>query len=375
VQSAWLSAAYLNLTTTVEEEGDVGVLLRLGDVALLDALLGQPVGEHVVHNLRCESNGEVEVGLVSRHGRDGNVLGVREVGYGAAVLVAEQLGDLTHTVGAVVEEEESVVVLDTGLSTVDNDGLEELVGLASVVSLLHRGDGVLCRLTLTLTLHDSLHGHLDALPPLVPVHGVVPADNGRQLPNALLLKEGQQILQMALAALWVCVPSIAKEMHKHLGHANLLGDLDQCLQVIDVAVHTAVANQTQQMQTPVAVLGAGEGLDDVLDLVHLALLNGLVDADDVLPDNAAGADVEVTNLAVAHQTLGQADGEGRGFELCVTLGVLAALFSKLVHVRCVGVENGVALRRGGGRGDAPSVDADEGHLLPVLGHCCCCLRM
>jgi hypothetical protein len=39
----------LLLDSSVEEEGDVGVFLSLGDVALLGALLREPLGEDVLH--------------------------------------------------------------------------------------------------------------------------------------------------------------------------------------------------------------------------------------------------------------------------------------------------------------------------------------
>jgi hypothetical protein len=55
--------------------------------------------------LRREGDGEGVVGLVLGHGGDVDVLGVREVGLGGAVIVTEELGDLTDTVGTVVEEE------------------------------------------------------------------------------------------------------------------------------------------------------------------------------------------------------------------------------------------------------------------------------
>lgn len=100
----------LDLDTAVEEEGDVGVLFRLCDVALVDLLLGEPLGEDVVHGLGSEGEGEGVVGLVAGHGGDVHVGGVGEVGLGAAVLVADELRDLADAVGAVVEEEEGVVV-------------------------------------------------------------------------------------------------------------------------------------------------------------------------------------------------------------------------------------------------------------------------
>ena len=100
----------LLLNTTVEEEGDMGVLLRLSNVALLNVLLAEPFSEYVTHVLRGEGNGEGVVSLVLGHGGDVDVLGVGEVGLGGAVVVTQELGDFTDTVGTVIEEEEGIVI-------------------------------------------------------------------------------------------------------------------------------------------------------------------------------------------------------------------------------------------------------------------------
>ena len=56
------------------------------------------------------------------------------------------------------------------------------------------------------------------------------------------------------------------------------------------------------METAVSVLGAVETLEDGLVLVELPLLDRDVDADDVLPDDAPGTDVQVADriASVAH---------------------------------------------------------------------------
>lgn len=100
----------LLLDTAVEEESNVGILLSLSNVALLNILLTEPLSEHVTHVLGREGNGEGVVGLVLGHGGDVDVLRVREVGLREAVVVTQELGDFTDTVGTVVEEEECVVI-------------------------------------------------------------------------------------------------------------------------------------------------------------------------------------------------------------------------------------------------------------------------
>ena len=103
-------ARELLLDTTVEEEGDVSIFLGLSNVTLLGILLAEPFSKHVTHVLRREGNGESVVGLVLGHGGDMDVLGIGKVGLRGAVVITQELGNLTDTIRAVVEEEESVII-------------------------------------------------------------------------------------------------------------------------------------------------------------------------------------------------------------------------------------------------------------------------
>jgi hypothetical protein len=60
--------------------------------------------------LRGKGDREGVIGLVLGHGGDGDVLWVREIRARRAVVVTQQLSDLTDSVRAVVEEEESVTI-------------------------------------------------------------------------------------------------------------------------------------------------------------------------------------------------------------------------------------------------------------------------
>ena len=103
-------AGELLLNTSVEEESDVSVLLSLSNVALLEVLLAEPLGQDVTHVLRGEGNRKGVVGLILGHGGEGDVLGVGEVGARGAVVVTQELSDLTDTVRTVVEEEDGIIV-------------------------------------------------------------------------------------------------------------------------------------------------------------------------------------------------------------------------------------------------------------------------
>jgi hypothetical protein len=65
-------------------------------------------------------------------------------------------------------------------------------------------------------------------------------------------------------------------------------------------VHTAAADQAQQMQRASARLDATACLDEGVVLEERSVLDGLRDADEVLHHDASGPQVEVPDLAVAH---------------------------------------------------------------------------
>lgn len=67
-------------------------------MTLADVLLTEPLGEDIAHVLGREGNGEGVVGFVLGHGGDMNILGVREVGPGRAVVISKKLGNLADTV-------------------------------------------------------------------------------------------------------------------------------------------------------------------------------------------------------------------------------------------------------------------------------------
>jgi len=136
----------LGLSTTVEEESDVGILLSLSNVALGNVLLSQPLGEDVAHGLGRESHGEREVTLVLGHGGDVEILGELDLHGGRSN--SQDRRDLAHAIRAVVEAENAVIVANQTL-LVNNDGLQELVSDILLVVVLNslrsiRGEMVRC---------------------------------------------------------------------------------------------------------------------------------------------------------------------------------------------------------------------------------------
>jgi len=75
----------------------VSIFLSLGNMALLDAFLSQPLSQDVIHALRWEGNVERIVGFVLGHCCDIDVLGIGEIGK-RRIIHTQKLGDFTHTI-------------------------------------------------------------------------------------------------------------------------------------------------------------------------------------------------------------------------------------------------------------------------------------
>lgn len=115
--------------------------------------------------------------------------------------------------------------LDTALFSTDDDRLEELVRLPLLVALFDGLDWVVA--LLALAKDQALKSNLVSLPPLVAVHGVVPADNGGDLANANFLDCRLQLLHVCSTGLGVCIATIAEEMDEDLGYAGRLGSPEE----------------------------------------------------------------------------------------------------------------------------------------------------
>lgn len=207
--------------------------------------------------------------------------------------------DFSDSVGSVVEGEQGVPAykwkrcqpnhgqqeeptirptLDSAVRTAANDGLQELIRNILCVVLLDRLDRVI-RL-LPDTANKAINGNLHSLPSLIPVHGVVPTDNGRQLTHTVLLDEVQQLLSVDRSGSRSGVSSVSEEVDVDMRDADFLGHLEEGEQVADVRVNTAVGNEAEQVESAVGVFGVFHGFNDPLGLVELVTLDGWASAVD-----------------------------------------------------------------------------------------------
>ena len=190
------------LAPTVEEEGHVRVLLRLGQAQVAEAGGGHHVGEEAVEADGRKGLGQVQRGVVLGHRRE---VDLREARAREAVEVRLREGarELARAIRAEVEEEDGVAILHgaqrPALAVDDHHRLDELVGDVLRVAALHG----LHRIAVLRPLAEDDHVPVPprAIPALVAVHAPVAAAHaGDGHVGAVRLQRLQQLLQLPQVA-------------------------------------------------------------------------------------------------------------------------------------------------------------------------------
>ena len=329
-------AGVLLLAPAAEEVRHVRVLLRLGDVQLTQAGGLERVGERAVQRRVVEHDQRIQRVVVARHRREQPERG------------RERVADLARAVGAEVEEHERIALDDAQPGVAEDDRLHELVGEPGGVARLDGGRGGLG--ALPHPVDERRARELGALEPVIAIHPVVAPHDRRDrragaLPLALELREQPGgLVGRDVAAVGEGVDRDAR----HPGRERRAGDRAQ---VVDVRVHAAVRDEARDVQDAAPVARRGDGRPQRRVERERAVRHGVADAHQVLRDDAAGSEVEVPDLGVAHLTLGQAHGTTRGDQR----GVRIALPERVEHRRA-SERHGVSGLRGR---ESEAVEHDE----------------
>ncbi len=345
------------LAPAVEEVGDVGVLLGLGDLAHGQALGRQVLGDGVLQRLFFQQDGVVKLLAIAREGEealDGE--GARE---GVKVLQVQRPRQLARAILAEVVADDRVVgghFERFAALRRHAERADELVGFAAVVQLRHlfhhaghRG---------RLRLHDGAVGRLNAVPAAVAVHRVVAAaDGGHPRFAGIIRQVAQQAVQEALGRIGAGVAPVQHRVHRHAFDAGVRRRLQQREQVRDVRMHAAIGQQADEVQHRPGLGGFGEDLRERGMGLELAARDHLVNARQRLDDAAAGAEVEVAHLGVAHLAGREAHRDAHAVQQRPRI-----VAQQAVPVGGVGQLNGVA---GGVAAVAPPVQYQQ---YRRLGH-------
>ena len=350
------------LAPAVDEGGDMGVFLGLGNMELPQAQAREVFAEGIVEVLLGEE--DMDAGERVVVGRHAVVLEVRDGGHVLLrdVVLSEGDGDFLGAVAAEVEEDDDIARLDATVDGAVDEGFHELVGV-----LVGLGVGVVARLDTrhhvghgaALSVDNEVVSKLDAVPMLVAVHGVVAADGGGHHAGAGGLHVLLQVDDEALAGPGVGIAAVHEAVDVAVEDAILGGDVDEFLEVVYRGVDAAVGGQPHEVEAMAGGLGVGVGRLDFGVVEDGIVGAGAVDAHEVLVDNASSTDVEVAGLRVAHLSGREAHSLAGGLEDGMGVGSVEVVD---VGRGGLGDDVGNALVA-----DAPAVEDDEEHLAVRVG--------
>ena len=159
-------------------------------------------------------------------------------------------------VGAEIEKDYGVVIADhaardggfsgRGLRG-DDGGDDEFVGDAFFVAGADGGEriGEFC---IGFAVGHGAIGFFDAIPAIVAVHGIVAADDGGDLADAVLAHFLFERLQKIDAAVGRGVAAVYEAVNEDARDFIFAGHAQQSIEMLDVGVHAAVAEEAEQME-------------------------------------------------------------------------------------------------------------------------------
>ena len=100
---------------------------------------------------------------------------------------------------------------------------------------------------MALAESNGTPGFLDSVPAIVPVHGVVTANDGRKVAMACLVKLLFKLFQVTLTTLWWGITAIHEGMDADLDMV-LLRQFDQSIEVGVVRVNAAIGKKPHQVE-------------------------------------------------------------------------------------------------------------------------------
>ena len=117
---------------------------------------------------------------------------------------------------------------------------------------------------------------------------------------------GSQLFDEALTTLRVGITAIHEAVdERRILQAIFLGDVAELEQVVERRVNAAVRSQTHEVDVLAILLRIREGRDDFLILQDTSIGTSAVDLHEVLINDTARTDVQVTYFRVTHLTVGQ----------------------------------------------------------------------
>ena len=204
------------LVPPIKEIGDVSVLLSLGDAKLVQPEFADDFGEDFCEPHRRKGHWVCEGLIVRGHGGKSGEFGNDIPGKAIERGLGQGAGQFPCPIGSKVIENRAVTIADraSGQAVLTSDDRRSYklirdLGLVTLGDRLFRG----CPAFPDAFDYRGI-GFRNAVPPLVPVHRVVPAHDGGDRADGLLAHFRFDIADISKAALRRCVSPIEKRVNE-----------------------------------------------------------------------------------------------------------------------------------------------------------------
>ena len=224
-------------------------------------------------------------------------------------VAGERARDLANPVRAEVEADARVVISNgrqrLAAAVGADEGNHEFVGHSLVVGVFHSLHRIGALAAFRVGENHRVIGLGNALPAPVAIHGVVASVHGGDLAAVVFAHLLLQLFQVSRAIGGQSIAPVHESVHEDAVHPVLLGHLQQRVKMSLLRVHAAIGHQAEKMQAPLAGARMFHCIEQHRMREEFAVPDHQINARDVHVDDASRANIEMTNLAVAHLPLGQ----------------------------------------------------------------------
>ncbi len=149
--------------------------------------------------------------------------------------------------------------------------------------------------------HQQVVSLADPFPAVIPVHRIVPADQGGDPAHAGIQKLFQ-IPHIFQPSLWIRIPAIQKSMYKYLiiMQSTVSCSFAKAFEMVNMRMDPTIGKQSDKMDFPTLRFCIFKGLIQCRVMIQFTISYCFIDAPQFLINNPASAQIHVTNLRIAH---------------------------------------------------------------------------
>ena len=277
------------------------IFLCLSNSSLFQAVSSQKLTKGIGNRLffKCNqliSNGFIVIGKAYK----GSLHSLTAI-KACKLIITENAGHLSCPVGTEIVENNRISVFDgcyRGTVFHHYHRHNKLISFAVIIGSLNSCNSALCLNALALC--QCLIGNLLTIPVLISIHCIVAACYSCYLTNAQLSHLGLQSCYIIFSRCWRSITAIQEAVYIDLAQAIALCQLQQTINMSNMAVNAAVRNQSEHMQSRIVLFAVFYCCHKCLVFKKITILNGFGNTGQLLINNTSCTHVQVSYLRVSH---------------------------------------------------------------------------